>query len=424
LNVEGTTGDGADPHGGEQPHGSSIPLRETSSAPPAWPRRRELIRLALVFAAAFAACLVIYLVLAVPASWFPSAATLAWGARDVEITRGSGRVVDDEVIVTSSDATGMTLVSVATDFRSTDYPAIAWIAIDLPEGADAYLLWQTDYATNRINSVPLRVESGRLLPASMLEEPPWIGRVKGVALAIKGQLPQPVRIRGVIAKPMGAAEVLGDRAAEWFAFEGWTGASINTVTGGADIQGLPLPLLLAASIALTLLVVLVAQRVRPGRLGTSAAAALVVCFVAAWLALDLRWMWNLARQAEVTAERYAGKSWRDKRLANEDGPLFDFAQKALDVLPKSPARIFVVADAHYFRGRAAYHLYPHSVFFDPRSNVMPSSADLRPGDWLLVFRRKGVQYDAKQQRLRWDDNQFASAELKLVGPGAGLFLIR
>jgi hypothetical protein len=104
--------------------------------------------------------------------------------------------------------------------------------------------------------------------------------------------------------------------------------------------------------------------------------------------------------------------------------LFDFAQKALDVLPKSPARIFVVADAHYFRGRAAYHLYPHSVFFDPRNNVMPSSADLRPGDWLLVFRRKGVQYDAKQQRLRWDDNQFASAELKLVGPGAGLFLIR
>ena len=39
------------------------------------------------------------------------------------------------------------------------------------------------------------------------------------------------RIRGVIVKPMGTVEVLRDRAGEWLAFEGWTGTSINTITG-------------------------------------------------------------------------------------------------------------------------------------------------------------------------------------------------
>jgi hypothetical protein len=86
--------------------------------------------------------------------------------------------------------------------------------------------------------------------------------------------------------------------------------------------------------------------------------------------------------------------------------------------------VFVVADAHYFRGRAAYHLYPHSVFFDPRSNELQPASRMRPGDWLLVYQRRGIQYDAAHQLLKWNGDQTITAELKLVEPGAGLFLIR
>jgi hypothetical protein len=53
------------------------------------------------------------------------------------------------------------------------------------------------------------------------------------ALAIQGPLSETVRIRGVIAKPMGALELLVDRFREWTAFEGWSGTSINTLSGGA-----------------------------------------------------------------------------------------------------------------------------------------------------------------------------------------------
>jgi hypothetical protein len=61
----------------------------------------------------------------------------------------------------------------------------------------------------------------------------------------------------------------------------------------------------------------------------------------------------------------------------------------------------MAADAHYFRGRGAYHLYPHNVLFDPYLNAMPASTRLRPGDYIVVYQRRGVQYDPGAQRLRW-----------------------
>jgi len=388
------------------------------------PHAAQLVRLALVLLAAVAASSVVYLVAAVPGSWFPSAAPVAIGARDLHVTRGTARLDGDELVVSATDPSGIAIVSAQTELRSTDYAAIAWIGIDFPDDAQYTLLWQTDYAPGTINTLPVRVESGRPQPVPVIGHPKWIGRIKGLALAVRGSLPAPLIIRGVVAKPMGAGEVLGDRAREWFAFEGWTGTSINTVTGGADIQGLPLPLLLAAAVALAAGSLALVRRVRPQWVSVPAVAVLAGFFLAAWLALDARWTLNLARQVAATYDRYAGKSWEGKRRANDDGPLFEFVQNALRVLPEKPARVFVAADAPYFRGRAAYHLYPHAVWFDPRLNTIPPASLMKPGDFLLVYQRRGIQYDAGQQRLRWDETQSIPATLRLAGSGAALFEIR
>jgi len=147
-------------------------------------------------------------------------------------------------------------------------------------------------------------------------------------------------------------------------------------------------------------------------------------FLVGWLLLDARWTWNLLRQERDTAAQYAGKDARDKRLANDDGPLFAFIEKALAVLPSKPVRIFIASDADYLRDRAAYHLYPHRVFFDPRSNALPPATDLHPGDWLLVYEQHGIQFDRAQGKVRWDGGQIVNAELKLVEPGGALFLVR
>lgn len=381
-------------------------------------------KLAAIFAASIAACLVVYLAIAVPGKWFATAPTLSWGPKDLQVTKGASRIAGDELAVRAADASGLVVVSINTALRSTDYAAIEWIAVDVPENIDVSLLWRSDYKPEQLNSLPLTVVSGRLLPIVTSKHPAWIGSIEGLALAMKGPIAEPVRIRGIVAKPLSALQVLQDRAREWLAFEGWHGTSINTVTGGADLQDLPLPVLLAAAVALATLAVAALRRFRPAAMTIPAFTALAAFALAAWLLLDLRWTWNLVRQVDATAERFGGKSWVDKRLAVEDAPLFAFVQKAKDAMPATPARVIVGAESHYLRGRAAYHLYPHNVLFHPTSNTLPERRYVRPGDWFLVYLRKGVQFDAAQGKLRWDNNEPVDAELKLSGRGAALFRIR
>ena len=284
------------------------------------------------------------------------------------------------------------------------------------------LLWRNDYAPAKLNSLPLTVASGRLLQISPAKDPNWIGRIRGIALVIQGPLPNPVRIRGVVAKPMGAVELAGDRIREWLTFEGFTGTSINSVTGGADVQDLPLPVLLATAVALAGLAWFGLARVT---LRTAALpAVLAMLFVAAWLVQDARWAWDLARQAYQSARIYAGRDARARHLAAEDGALFAFIEAVRAKLPPAPARVFMVADAHYYRGRGAYHLYPHNVHFEPYQNVIPASSMLRPGDYFVVYQRHGVQFDPGAQLLRWDGGAPVAAELLLSEPGAALFRIR
>jgi hypothetical protein len=388
------------------------------------PPARTFARVALVMLLAWLALIAVYLTISVPDEWFPAAAPKAYAANRLVLARGTGQLVDDELQVTAADSTGVTLISLVPDLKASDYPTIAWIAADMPEGATVRLLWRNDSAPQKLNAIDVPVEAGRTLPVIVANNPAWIGRVTGLALAIQGTLLQPIRIRGVIAKPMGALEILGDRAGEWFAFEGWVGTSINTITGGADFQELPLPVLIALTVAVAGTAVVLVERRRPGTFVASTPMVLGAIFLIAWLILDARWTANLVQQERYTAEKYAGKSTRDKHLANEDAQLFAFVERALQVLPSRPVRIFVAADANYFRGRAAYHLYPHSVFFDPRSNELQWADQLRPGDWLLVYQQRGIQYDASRQMLRWETGRTTSAEVKLIEPGAALFRIR
>jgi len=208
---------------------------------------------------------------------------------------------------------------------------------------------------------------------------------------------------------------------EWLAFERWSGSSINTITGGAEVQELPLPTFLAVAmvIAATLWFALAWRTRRTASLP----AVIAVLFVATWLLLDAQWTWNLARQVAETQAQFGGKDWRQRHLAAEDGPLFQFVEKARAKLPAKPVRVFVIADAAYFRGRGAYHLYPHNVLFDPFRNTLPKATSLHAGDYVLAYQRRGVQYNAEEKKLRFEGGDSVSAEAVLVEPGAVLFRI-
>jgi hypothetical protein len=386
--------------------------------------RRDLTRLVGVALACFIVCLIAYVVLAVPGSWFPRAADRSWDANSLTLVRGTGTTEGGAVIVTGTDAGGIALVTATTDFRSSDYPGIAWNVAGLAETADVELLWRTDAHPDKINSRRIAVQNGRLLPLVVAGDSAWFGRITGLALAIRAPLAQPVRVFGVTAKPMGIPETIRDRLHDWFEFETWTGTSINTIVGGNDNQPLPLPAVLVIVLGISAVAIGLLRRLRPQSLRIAVPAVLAIYFVAGWFALDARWTWNLIRQEGATNARYGGKDTRDKHLASEDADLFAFIDKARPILPATPARIFIAADADYFRGRAAYHLYPHRVYADPQSDALPAASVFRPGDWLLVYHRRGLQYDRAHGRIRFEDGQTIDADVKLVEPGAALFRIR
>jgi hypothetical protein len=315
-------------------------------------------------------------------------------------------------------------VAVVTDLRARDYAAITWDAHNLPADASAHFLWRSDYAPRKIFSMPVAVEAGKLLPVIVANDPGWLGHVTGIGLAVRGTLIQPFGISRVAAKPSGAFGVLQDRAREWLAFERWSGASINAVTGGDEVQSLPLPFLLAMAVVLAAAAILLKRRFRPAARDVDVGAAIAIMFLASWLVLDARWTLNLARQVQATVAQYGGKDWRGKHLAAEDAPLFEIIDRVRAELPATPVRVFVASEPDYFRERAAFHLYPHNVYAEPRRNELPPSERLKPGDWMLVYQRRNVQFDPTAGKLRWDGGTPISAQLKLRGEGAALFLIQ
>ena len=320
------------------------------------------------------------------------------------LARGAGGFDRGELIVAAADATGTTLVTVDTSFRSSDYRAIAWSALGVSDPTTAWLVWRNDYAPAKINSTQLTVASGRLLPASLASHPDWVGRVTGLALTIRGPLPQPVRIRGVVAKPMGAVEIAGDRLREWLAFEGFTGTSINGITGGADVQDLPLPVLLAAAVALAALAWFGLARIRMRV--AALPAVLATLFVVAWLLQDARWAWDLARQTQATAQRYAGQDFRARHLAAEDGAAVRLHRKGAREAPAGRRRGCSWPPMPTTCAAAARTISIRTTsMFEPYQNVIPPSSRLRSGDYFVVYQRRGVQYDPGAQRLRWDGGE-------------------
>lgn len=384
---------------------------------------RPLVVALWLFAFSFAVCVVAYLVIAAPGRWFTSARAQHWTPDQMSMTRGSGQIGPGGLVLTAPDASGTTLVSLTTSLRSSFYPVIAWQSSGVPENVEVALLWHSDYSPARVFNRRLVVEAGRIQPFSLEGDPNWNGTINGLALGFKGAYAQPIVIGGATAKTMSIREVLLDRVREWFTFEPWSGSSINLIIGGADVQDLPMPFIFAVIIGLAALVYAALARWRPQWVGRSGALILGAMFVVSWFVLDTRLQWNLARQARITADTYAGKSWHERHLAAEDGMVFAFIEKVRAKLPPPPARVFMVADEHYFRDRGAYHLYPYNVYFSPWTNTMPPASAVRPGDYVVVFQRRGVQYDPSRQSLRWEAGSPVRAELMLIEGGAALFRI-
>jgi hypothetical protein len=115
--------------------------------------------------------------------------------------------------------------------------------------------------------------------------------------------------------------------------------------------------------------------------------------------------------------------WRARHEAAEDAEVFKFIERVRGKLPATPARVFMLSDVPQLRGRGAYYLYPHNVMFDPFGNALPPVSGFRPGDYVIVYHRRGVQYNREARRLRFEGGDSIEAELIMSEPGVAVFRI-
>jgi hypothetical protein len=351
-----------------------------------------------------------------------SAAARTYEAAKMNVSRGLGRFEGGSLLA-QGVGNDVLIVALPTDFRARDLATIAWDVSGLPEDADVRLLFNSDWTPRRVHNRPLVVEDGRLRSLSLGDDRDWLGRITGLALAIRAP-GATVRVRSVTAKPLSLQQLLADRAGEWLRYEPWTGTSINGVTGGAAVQPLPLPIPLTIAALVAFALVLGVRWLLRARFAHGVATLAALVFVVAWLALDLRWSANLVRQVAETVERYGGKSADERSRAAEDGELAAFVDKAKALLPDGPQRIVVLAQAHYFRGRAGWHLLPHRAWWEPARDIAPAPGMLRPGDYVLVWRRPGAQFDPARGSVRFDNGVEVDATALLVERGSALFAVR
>jgi len=207
--------------------------------------RRTLVRATAALAAGVAVVFVGYLAANVPAAWFPSASPKTFDAAQMAVSRGQVQLAQGALQLTPAGGDDAVVVVLRVDLRSTDFAGIEWHVSGLPVDADVRLIWRTSYQPERLNLATMTVDDGRLRPIVMSGDPAWIGTIVGMGLAVRGGLRAPIEVRSVTAKPLGALELARSRVGEWLAFEGWRATSVESLAGGAEVQDLPLPFVLA-----------------------------------------------------------------------------------------------------------------------------------------------------------------------------------
>ena len=303
------------------------------------------------------------------------------------------------------------------------YRQLAWQVDGLQPGTELRLVWATlaDPRTSQERVLPPAGLEGGVLDLGA--EPRWQGRIAAIGLMVRGPLSRPLLVRRLELRAVTptAGALLREMVADWTSFEDWSQRSIN-YTAGAPPNALFPPVLVVAlwvGFGAALYALFSPPRRAPGALLPYAAL-----FLLGWLALDLRWQWDLGRRLERTAASFAGKSGEDRRLAALDGEFYRFLLEIRQRLPESPARLFIVSadPAGFWAGRARYHLLPHNGYAGFAR--LPPPGKVHTGDYVLILSPlAGVRYDPQQQVLQGEGVKLSVEMLHAATLGA-LFRVR
>ncbi|CAH1385746.1 hypothetical protein [Candidatus Nitrotoga sp. M5] len=377
---------------------------------------REWIAAPLLLLASALILSVIYLQQNWLGKWMSSAMPLNWNGAELTLNKGQGYSEQNKLVIKKLTNQGIAVATLSTPtFQAEDYSAFSLSVSGATPGVEMEFLWRT--AENRVFVRPLIWAAKTLQPLEMAVDKNWRGQIIDLAIVVKGTLTAPLLVNEVSLGPVSLPTALTNMLKKWFTLDRWQGTSIHFLDGDAIDKKINPVLAIAAIIlvALVLNLILAIAKIMP----LNVAMVWGMLFIG-WFILDVRWQANLFQQLALTHQQFAGKSWEEKHLVAEDNALFDFIRNVKAKLPTTTGRILYFSDEAYSRGKGAYHFYPQNVL--ARSDLPPAS-QLKTGDYIALFAKKGVKYDPSQQLLIWGDGQSLKADLLLFAKGNALFKV-
>jgi hypothetical protein len=354
--------------------------------------------------------------------WLASVESRNVPASQLQVVRGSVRAEGESLVFERPGEDGSVVVTGAIEppIEARDYRHVQVRATGALPREGLFFVWRTERIGKTVPRLPVMSSGGRILPIPLSALDGWNGKVAGVGLISRGPLAGPLRVHGLELQPASVWTTMGSMFSDWFEFEPWDGGSIHFMAGGNPSLRHPLPLFLGTafvvSIALYLLLIVLGHtRLQP--------QVLIAIALLGWGVSDARWQWNLWKQLDITRHQYAGKGYEDKRRAAEDGPLFEFMRVAKEKMGSAPAHVFVFSEQEYDRVRGAYHLYPHNVSVQPRQAAILPAITFKPGDVIVLYRKRAVQYNAALKLLSWEGSQGLRAEMLHFADGSAVFRV-
>jgi hypothetical protein len=308
-----------------------------------------------------------------------SGETLNYPAADFKFAFGSGLPISDRVLVDRFENGYALLSSGPVNFQADTQRVLSytWLPPKLPQ--EAAFFWRRSDDIQNVLRTEITLPGAHFI--DLATEPDWHGEITEFGFLVAGVNGEAVEIGDVSLLPDKLSTRLNLTWRAWTTFEEWSQQSINFLYGGDYRQVVALPLLVAAWLLLTILLLWLFTRLGESIGSRQLLIAAGLVSLLAWVMLDIRWSANNIRQIKLSFQNQLNTDDQQRSSIDLDGEIYQYVQRLKSsVLGDQSARILIIGDENaidYYLLRAKYHLLPHSVNVAGRlaKELTPESLD-------------------------------------------------
>jgi len=319
--------------------------------------------------------------------------TLQYPAAGFNFVFGSGHSAGDRMLV-DEFANGYALLSSGPVSIQADEQRVlsyTWMPPKMPQ--EAAFFWRRSDDAQNVLRTELTTPGKHLI--DLATKPDWQGEITEFGFLVAGVNGEAVEIGDTSLMPDSLNTRLQFTWRAWTTFQEWSQKSINYLRGGDYRQLVALPLLVAAWLLITLLLLWLFSRFGKNIGSRQLLITAGLVFLVAWVLLDIRWSANNLRQIRLSFQTKWQADDQQRSSIDLDGPIYQYVLRLKnEVLGDQAARILLVGDENiswYYMYRAKYHLLPYSVGVTQRfvKRLSPGSLDFviffgQPADIIKV----------------------------------------